>query len=252
MATSWDGCREPTALRRFGRNPEGQAVLLLLGATAAWGATFVVVKDAVTHMSVAGFLAWRFIVAAGLLAILRPRSLVRLGPRGWVRGVILGWALTGGYLLQTLGLRYTTAAVSGFLTGLSVVITPLLAWWFLRQRPRPRVWVATVMALCGLGVMSLSAFSFGLGEFLTIASAVSFSLQIVGLARWASSRDAYALAAVQLLTVATCCSLVSVPSGPHLPASGGAWAAVAVTAVMATCFAFIVQSWAQTLLSPSR
>ncbi len=78
------------------------------------GATFVVVKGATAHNSVLGFLAWRFLVAGGLLTVARPRSLQRLGRKGWAQGVVLGLALAGGYVLQTYGLRYTSAAVSGF------------------------------------------------------------------------------------------------------------------------------------------
>src|ERR1019366_1412314 len=102
-------------------------------------------KGATAHNSVLGFLAWRFLVAGGLLALFRPRSLQRLGRRGWSRGIILGLALAGGYVTQTLGLRYTSAAVSGFLTGLQVVFTPLLAWLLLRHRPGARAWVATLL-----------------------------------------------------------------------------------------------------------
>jgi drug/metabolite transporter (DMT)-like permease len=233
-------------------NPKSLALVLLVVVTAGWGASFVVVKDAVAHMPVLSFLAWRFLIGGGLLAVARPLSLVRLGRTGWAQGVLLGLTLTAGYALQTFGLRYTSAAISGFLTGLQVLFTPLVLWVLLRQRPSARTWLATVFAVGGLAVMSLRSFSFGLGATLTVASAAVFALQIVGLGRWSTAKDAYGLAAVQLLTVGACCSLLSLPAGPHLPKGGGTWAAVLATAVVATAIAFLVQSWAQSLLSTVR
>jgi drug/metabolite transporter (DMT)-like permease len=228
------------------------AALLLLAVTVVWGSTFVVVQDAVAHFSVMSFLTWRFAAAGGLLAVLRPRALVRLGARGWARGAMLGAALAGGYVLQTFGLRYTSAAESGFLTGLQVVATPLLAWALFHQRPASRAVVATLVAAAGLGVMSLRSLSFGTGEALTLASAIMFAMQIVGLSRWSTRRDAYGLATVQLLTVAICCTATSLGQGLEVPSTADVWGAVLLTAVAATAIAFVVQTWAQSQLSSTR
>lgn len=233
-------------------NPQTVALLALLAVTAAWGATFVTVKGAVAHGSVLSFLTWRFFLGGGLLALLRPRCLLRLTRRQWARGVFLGLVLAGGYALQTFGLRYTSAAVSGFLTGLQVVFTPMLAWSVLRERPGARAWAATAFATMGLAVISLRGFSVGPGEILTVASAVFFAGQIVGVGRWSPTGDAYGLATVQLLTVAACCGLATLPKGPTLPARAGDWGTVVVTAVVATALAFVVQSWAQSHLSTAR
>ena len=236
-------------MNKLRRDPKALAFVLLLAATAAWGATFVIVKAATAHNSVLGFLAWRFLVAGGLLTVVRPRSLLRLGRRGWAQGVVLGLTLAGGYVLQTFGLRYTSAAISGFLTGLQVVFTPLLAWLLFRHRPAARAVVATMLALAGLAVMSLHGLSFGLGELLTVGAALLFAGQIVGLGFWSSAEDAYGLATVQLLTVAVCCWLATLPDGPRAPARLSDWVAIVVTAVVATAIAFVVQSWAQSQLS---
>ena len=231
------------------RRPRLLAVVLLVAASAAWGSTFVVMKDAVAHAPVAEFLAWRFLLASALLVVLRPRALARLGWGGWARGVALGSVLAAAYLVQTYGLERTSAAISGFLTGLQVVFTPLLAWALLRHRPGPRTWTSTAMATAGLAVITLRGFSVGAGEMLTIACAALFALQIVGVGRWVSAGHAYGLATVQLLVVGTISLAVQSPRGAALPASAGEWWAVAVTAVAATAFAFVVQSWAQSHLS---
>ena len=234
------------------------AAALLVAATVAWGATFVVVKDAIAHVGVESFLTWRFLIAGGLLVAARPRALARLSASGWARGTALGLALAAGYAMQTFGLRDVSAAVSGFLTGLQVVFVPLIAWVLLRQRPQRSAWVATALATAGLAAISLGSLAGAAGagtggttsgELLTLASSAVFALQIVGLGRWSTSDDAYGLATVQLLTVGVLSLLATLPRGPGLPAGAGTWGAILVTAVAATALAFVIQSWAQAQLS---
>src|SRR5690242_1715585 len=110
------------------------AVIALVAVTAVWGSTFVVVKDAVERMSVMDFLAWRFTIAAIVMAVVRPRAVMQLDVTGRRRGVILGLALGAGYVTQTFGLQHTPASVSGFITGLFVVFTPLCSAVLLRHR----------------------------------------------------------------------------------------------------------------------
>lgn len=226
--------------------------LALLGVTAIWGSTFVVVKDAVTQMPVTDFLTWRFLLAALAMLLVRPKAVALLGPAGRRSGCVLGLALGAGYLLQTLGLQHTSAAVSGFITGMFVVLTPLGAALLLRQRPGAAAWLAVGLATVGLGLLSLHGFSVGSGELLTLGCAAAFALHIVGLGRWASSYDAFGLAVVQLLAVGVLCGLVAVPGGLVLPPTAGVWGALALTALAATALAFVVQTWAQSHLSPTR
>jgi drug/metabolite transporter (DMT)-like permease len=233
------------------RRPRVVAIVLLIIVSAAWGSTFVVMKAAVAHAPVLEFLAWRFLLAGAILVVVRPRALVHLGWRRWFQGMALGGVLAAGYIVQTYGLERTSAAISGFLTGLQVVFTPLLAWVLLSRRPGGRTWTATLVATAGLGVITLHALSFGAGEALTIGCALLFAVQIVGVGRWVSGRDAYALATVQLLTVGTVCLIAQLPRGIGLPSTSGEWWAVIVTAVAATAFAFVVQSWAQSHVSPT-
>lgn len=226
--------------------------MALLVVTAAWGSTFVVVQDVVARMSVTTFLAWRFLIAGAILGIARPQSLVHLDRRGWAKGLVIGLALGAGYLLQTAGLRYTTAAVSGFLTGLAVIFTPFLAWAFFGLRPARRVLVGAAVATCGLAVMSSSGITIGAGALLTLGSAVMFAGQVVGLSRWSSRDQAYGLATVQLLTVGAMSLALGAFRGLTVPTAASQWWAIVVTAVVATAFAFVIQSWAQAQLSPGR
>jgi len=224
----------------------------LVGVTAIWGSTFVVVKDAVEKMPVTDFLTWRFGIAALAMLTLRPRSVARLGREGRRNGAVVGVALGAGYLLQTLGLQHTSAAVSGFITGMFVMLTPLIAAVVLRKPPAGPAWAAAGIATAGLGLLSLHGFSMGIGELLTLGCALSFACHIVGLGEWSSRHDAYGLAVVQLLTTAVMCAAVAVPGGLVVPPDASVWGALVLTALAATALAFVVQTWAQAHLAPTR
>lgn len=226
--------------------------LALLAVTAVWGSTFIVVKDAIGRMPVTDFLTWRFTLAAVAMLVVRPRSVAALGPRGRRAGLVLGVALGSGYLLQTLGLQTTSALVSGFLTGMFVVLTPLGAAVLLREPPGRAAWGAVGLATVGLALLSLKGLSIEGGELLTLGCAAAFALHIVGLGRWAPSFNAYGLAVVQLLTTAALCGVVAIPGGLVIPPDAGVWGALALTALAATAVAFVVQTWAQAHLAPTK
>lgn len=229
------------------------AAAALLGVTAVWGSTFVVVKDAIARMPVADFLAWRFALATLAMLTLRAPALRRLSGRGWRRGVALGVALGVGYLAQTYGLTTTAPAVSGFITGMFVVFTPLIAGLLLHRKVGRLAWLAVVVATGGLALLSLRGFSVGAGELLTLGCALAFAVHIVGLGEWSSQHEAGAFAAVQLATV-TVLSLAAAggSSGLPPPPDAGVWGALVLTALAGTALAFVVQTWSQSLLAPTR
>ena len=228
------------------------ATISLVVVTAIWGSTFVVVKNAVERMPVMDFLAWRFAIAAVVMVAARPTAIRSLDRRGWVAGVLLGLALGAGYVAQTYGLQHTPASISGFITGLFVVFTPLCSAVILRTRITATTWFAVGLATVGLGLISLRGFSIGSGEAITLLCAVAFALHIVGLGEWSSSYDAAALAVVQLTTVAVMSIVIAAPSSLAPPPDGKAWGAVLLTAIAATSIAFFVQTWAQAHLPPTR
>ncbi len=224
----------------------------LLTVTAVWGSTFFLIKDVVGRMPVADFLGLRFLVAALALALLAPRSVARLTRRERRTGLALGALYGAAQLLQTAGLQHTAASVSGFVTGMYVVFTPLVAGALLRERVGRLTWVAVVLATTGLGVLSLQGFALGYGELLTLASALLYALHIVGLGAWSTAGSAYGLAVVQMGTIAVVCGLAAVPGGVTMPPDGAAWLAVVYTALIAGAFALVVQTWAQAHLEATR
>jgi drug/metabolite transporter (DMT)-like permease len=228
------------------------ATILLVAATAVWGSTFVVVKDAVSRMPVMDFLAWRFTIAAIAIAVVRPRAVARLDRRGKAIGVLLGLALGSGYIAQTVGLQHTSATISGFLTGLLVVFTPLCAAVALRRPPDRMTWLGVAMATAGLGAISLHGLSIGYGEAITLLCALFFALHILGLGEWSSSYDAAGLAVMQLSTVAVLSIVCAAPDSLAPPPDAKAWEAVVFTALFATSVAFFIQTWSQAQLPATR
>ncbi len=237
----------------WARNHHVLALLALVGATAVWGSTFVVVQDAVEQMAVLPFLVWRFAPAALVLLALRPRAVLDLDPTKRRHGVLLGLMLGTGYVLQTFGLLHTSATISGFITGMFVVFTPLIGWAVLGEPIARPVWWAVALATIGLALISLNGVSIGLGELLTLGAAAMYAAHIVGLGRWSTASDAYGLTVLQLGIVALMCLVASpLEGGMSLPPNGGVWAAVVFLALAATALAFLAQTWAQTHMSAPR
>lgn len=228
------------------------AALALLGVTAAWGSTFFLTKDLVERVPVLDYLAVRFAIAAAATFLLFPRPVFRLTPHGRRTAVVLGVLYGVAQMLQTTGLEHTAASVSGFITGLYVVATPLFAALLLRQRIGWMTWGAVVLALAGLGVLTLGGFSIGYGEALTFVSALLFALHIVGLGAWSSSAEAMGMTIIQLASIAAVCFLVSLPDGIVLPENGRDWLALVYMALIAGALAMAAQTWAQAHLPPTR
>lgn len=228
------------------------AALALLFVTVSWGSTFFMIKDLLDRVPVLDFLGVRFAIAALLLFAAFPRAVLRLSPAARRHGMVLGLIYGLAQIVQTYGLAHTAASVSGFVTGMYVILTPLLAWPLLRQRIGGVTWVAVVLAFAGLSVLSLRGFAVGYGEAVTFVSAVLYALHIVGLGAWSSARDAFGLSVLQMIVIAVVCLIGAVPNGITLPATTGDWLAVVYMAIVAGAFALVAQTWAQAHLAPTR
>lgn len=231
----------------------GLATLGLLAVTAVWGSTFVMIKDVVGRMLPIDFLAVRFTIAAVLMLLCFALPLRRLGRTQTWRGLALGVLYGVAQWLQTEGLALTSPSVSGFVTGMYVVITPILALLLFRQRMPATTWVAVLLATLGLGVLALNGFSVDLGVLLTLGSAALYALHIVGLGHWSKPRDAFGMSAIQMVGIAAVCLLATLPHhGPALPPDRSAWMAVLYMALVAGALAMLVQTWAQAHMPATR
>lgn len=235
------------------------ATLALLGITAAWGSTFFLIHDLLSRVPVPDFLAVRFAIASVAMLAVAPRAVTRLPAAARRHAVVLGVLYAGAQLLQTAGLARTPASVSGFITGLYVVATPLLAALVLRTRIGRATWVAVLVAVAGLAVLTLgdlgTAAGASYGEALTLVSAVVYALHIVGLGAWSTPADALGLSIVQCLVIAVVCGVaaapggITLPSGPH---AGADWVSIVYMALVAGALALFGQTWAQAHLPPTR
>ncbi|MGZ4722310.1 DMT family transporter [Oryzihumus sp.] len=228
------------------------ATLALLFMTATWGSTFFLIKDLLDRLPVLDFLAVRFALATVALVLLAPRALGRLSRRSARSAVVLGLLYGVAQILQTAGLAHTPASVSGFITGLYVVCTPLFAAPLLRQRISALTWGAVALALAGLAVLTLSGLSVGYGEAVTLVSALLYALHIVGLGAWSNAREAMGMTIVQLAVITVVCLVATAPDGLVLPSNRADWLAVVYMAVVPAALALAGQTWAQAHLPPTR
>jgi drug/metabolite transporter (DMT)-like permease len=228
-------------------------LVVLLAVTAVWGVTFVQVKDAVAIYPLFAFLALRFAIASGTLALPGARRLRALGRDGALAGILAGALLGAGYALQTAGLERTTVSSTGFITGMYVVLTPLLALVVLRLHVGRGAWLGVVLATAGLALFAGVHRGSLLGDLLVLAGAAVYSLQIVLMERYAPRYDAIAFTLVEMLTafgglLAIALALRDVP----FPHGWTVWGALLVTGVFASALAFLAQVWAQRRTTAAR
>ena len=222
-----------------------------MAVAVIWGGAFLSMKGTLERLDVNSFLAWRFMFATLLLIAIRPSVLKKIDRPFFKKGAILGLFLSSGYIFQSFGLTLTTVSNTGFITGLYVVITPIVAAVILRKNITMVEWFAVLVATIGLALLSFNGFHFGIGEFLVLVSALLFALHIVGLGEWSKGLDTYALTVLQLGTCAVVTFIASLKSGFAVPPDSGVWWSIIYTAIFATALAFIVQTWAQSFIAPS-
>ncbi len=237
--------------------PRARADLALLLATFFWGATFVLVKEALNHASALLFIAARFTIATLIVAVvMRPR--LRSDGR-WpdsVRcGVLAGACLFLGYAFQTIGLRYTTPTKSAFVTSLMVVMVPLLGALVYRSRPATWELVGVALAAAGLALLTLRGEDLrpATGDVITLGCTVAYAGHILVVGRFAG-RTKFEQVAVLQLGVCAALSWLAAPvvEAPFFRSSPSLWLAILVTAVFTTAFGFTVQAWAQQHTTPTR
>jgi drug/metabolite transporter (DMT)-like permease len=228
------------------------AVVALLGVTAMWGSTFFLIKDLLDRVPTLDFLAVRFALASLLMVVIAPRALARLSRESRRHAIVLGALYGGAQVLQTAGLAHTAASVSGFITGMYVVATPLFAALLLRSRITATTWGAVALATAGLAVLTLEGFAIGYGEAITLVAALVYALHIVGLGAWSRPSEALGMSIVQLIVIALMCLLATAPDGLVLPPTPRDWLSVLYMAAFAGALALVAQTWAQAHLAPTR
>jgi drug/metabolite transporter (DMT)-like permease len=232
------------------------AELALALVCLIWGATFVVVKNALHDISTVLFLALRFTAASLLLAgVYVARGGRARGWRGLRAGLLTGAFLYGGYLLQTLGLESTTPAISGFITGLYIPLVPLFSAAVYKRLPNPAEWAGVALATIGMALLTLHSERFepGRGELLTAGCAALFAVHILLLGHF-SRRMSTDWLTLQQITVS---ALIALGTFWWVEPVVVRWTpavafALVLTSVLATAVAFWLQTWAQARTSPTQ
>jgi drug/metabolite transporter (DMT)-like permease len=236
------------------KGPDPLAELALVGIAAVWGLTFTMVQDAIAILPALAFLGYRFCAATAIVAPVFWQRLRVLPREGWLAGALMGVFLTAGYIFQTLGLERTTPSDAGFITGLFVVLTPLLGAAVLRQRISGLAWTAAAVSALGLYLLSGAGGDFTLrGDGLVFLCALSFAAHILATGRAVVRYDVGALLVIQLGIAGVTCLLIAIATGDlQAPHGAKVWSALVVTAVFASALGFFVQTYAQQHAPPAR
>lgn len=236
-----------------------RADLALMVVCLAWGATFVVVKDALEQVSTLVFLAIRFTIGAAALLIIfggMKRQHARLHWTHELRaGVLAGFFLFSGYVLQTAGLRYTSAAKAGFITGFYIPLVPLIAAIAFRKLPRWSEIAGIVLATAGMTLLTVQSTSFVIskGDLLVLGCSFAYALHILVLGHYSKQVDFKRLSFYQIATGAFIGWLTFWWVEPvRWHPTGQVIFALVLTGLLATAFAFSIQTWAQQFTTPTR
>ena len=235
-----------------------RAEISLVLVTFIWGSTFVLVKSALGDVSTLLFLALRFLLASFVLGVFYRQRLSGIFAKRGFRlkgGALAGACVFGGYVFQTFGLRFTTPSKSAFLTGLAIVLVPLLNSAVYRVAPKISEGAGVVVATIGMGLMTLEGSDFGAnpGDLLTVAGAFLFAMHILMVGHYSPRIGFEQLSVVQISTAAALAlSTCWWAEDPHIQWSVTLASALLITGVLATAAAFTIQAWAQQRTSPTR
>ena len=229
-----------------------QGCLILV--TIIWGATFILVKEALNDCPPFFFATLRFGLATILAMILINRRIFQLTSNELIGGIICGFLLFLGYGFQNFGLMHTTASKSAFITSVSVLLVPILLVTFSHKAVKQKIWIAVSMATMGLYLLILpNGNGLDFGDILTVGCALGFAFHII-------VQDIYIKKDVQLLPFFCVqlgfVTLFSLVNSQIFESSDIIWSiklfeAVIITGVLATFVAFLVMIWAQKILNPS-
>lgn len=228
---------------------ELRADLLLLSVAIAWGVTFLMVQDAISTTPVYSFLFFRFALASLLMFFIAYKYLNFINKKTVIYGVILGVFLFSAFATQTFGLAYTQSSIVAFITGLNVICVPFLAYFIFKEKIRKNVLLGSFIAVFGLYLLTMSGtLTFEKGEFLTLICAFLFALQIIFTGKFSKEVNVFLLVLFQLITVAVLSLIFSLSLEEKtfdISYNYPFYKAVIITAVFATVYAFLIQTYMQ-------
>lgn len=224
-----------------------KADLALLFVTFTWGISFLLTKNELANMGVFNFLAVRFTLAFLLSVIYFNKKLMNPDIKSIKYGILVGFILFSGYAVQTTGLQYTSASKSAFITGISVVLVPLISSAVFKNQIKKEVKFGVVLAFVGLLLMTLTDFNkINIGDFLTFIAAIAFAMHIVTVGILTRKTDSVVFAIVQIGSVGFFSTIATLTlENPTLSLPLYSWLNILFLAFFCTALAFILQSIAQ-------
>lgn len=234
-----------------------KADLAILGITVVWGSSFIIMKNITEDIPPYAYLALRFLVASIILAAVFHKQLKTIDLKSIWCGSVVGLTLYGGMMLQVMGLKTTTASNSAFITGLNVIMVPIISVLLLKKRPSMKAFTGAVLAVSGLFVLKGFSGSWTIGDTLTLLCALCFALQIIFIDKFASDVNIYHLAFVQIAFAAVLYIITWMIAGIANAATPFELSpkiifTVLYTGALGTAFAFGVQTIAQKYTTPTR
>jgi len=235
---------------------EYRADFLLFTVAISWGLTFLMVQDAIQHVPVYAFLFWRFFVATVLMFLISYKFYSKINKESIFYGCVLGTILFAGFATQTFGLLYVKSSIVAFITGFNVVFVPFIALMFFRKKIKTNVFISSFIALLGLYFLTMSgSLQFAYGEILVLICALMFALHIVLTGEFSSKGNVYIIVCFQFLTVSLLSLFFSLALEEvtfDINFDYTFIKAVLITAVFATVYAFLIQTYMQQYTSAAK
>ncbi|GAA0181322.1 DMT family transporter [Clostridium sediminicola] len=231
-----------------------KADISLILLTIGWGASFLLTKDSLSELATFNFLTIRFFLAFILSSIIFFKKMINVDKKTLKYGIILGVALYATFALQTLGLNYTTASKSAFITGFSVILVPVFVTILMKKIPDKKIIFSVFIAFIGLGLLTLNknVASINNGDILTFICAITCAIHVLLVSKYTTKSESVALAVVQIGVCAVLSLITSLAfESPVIPTSNGVWINIIILSVVCTSGAFIVQSVALKFTSPT-
>lgn len=231
-----------------------KADIALFLVTIGWGASFILTKSSLAQLSTFNFLAIRFFIAFGLSSVIFIKDMIKIDKKTFRYGIILGIILYGSFALQTMGLNYTSASKSAFITGFNVVLVPIFSTLMVKKIPNRKTLVSVIVAFAGIGMLSLNGniTRVNIGDIYTLISAITFALYIIFVGKYTIDAQSVPLAVIQIGIVGFLSLVTSFAfERPTIPTDYQVWINIVILSVVCTSGAYIVQSVAQKYTSPT-
>lgn len=239
-------------------NKQLKADLAIFSITIIWGSSFIVMKNISEDIPAYAYLAMRFLVAPIILTVIFNKNLKGINLSSIMRGSLIGLMLYAGMMLQVLGLKTTTASNSAFITGLCVIMVPVISVFLLKKRPPVNAVLGVFLAAAGLFFLTGFQGDWVIGDTLTLICALCFALQIIFIDKFAPDMNIYHLAFIQVAATAVFylitwagVAFISVKPAP-IVFDSKIILTILYTGALGTAFGYSVQTIAQKYTTPTR